>query len=49
MSRSREKGQGLMEYALILALVAIVIIVVLAVFGGTLNEFFSEVNSAFPE
>jgi len=49
MSRSREKGQGLLEYALILVLVAIVIVFALTVFGESISELFSEVNSAFPE
>lgn len=48
MSRDREKGQGLLEYALILALVSIVIVVVLTIFGGAISELFSDVNSAIP-
>jgi pilus assembly protein Flp/PilA len=48
MSRSREKGQGLLEYALILALVSIVIIIVLTLFGETISELFNDVNSAIP-
>jgi pilus assembly protein Flp/PilA len=48
MSRNREKGQGLLEYALILVLVAIVVVVALGLFGDALIEIFSEVNSAFP-
>lgn len=37
-----EEGQGLVEYALILILVAIVVIVMLAVLGPTLGDVFSE-------
>nr|MCU0476658.1 pilus assembly protein [Anaerolineae bacterium] len=32
-----EKGQGLVEYALILALVAIVVIVILGALGNSVN------------
>lgn len=42
----REKGQGLVEYALILALVAIVVIVILTALGGAVNTALSTVNSA---
>lgn len=41
-----EKGQGLIEYALILVLVAIVVIVILTALGGQVNNVFSTVNSA---
>ncbi len=37
-----EEGQGLVEYALILILVAIVVIVMLAILGPTIGDFFSE-------
>lgn len=43
-----ERGQGLAEYALILALVAIVVIIVLAVFGGQVSNFFSRVTNKMP-
>ncbi len=35
---TKEEGQGLVEYALILVLVAIVVIVILAVLGPTISE-----------
>jgi pilus assembly protein Flp/PilA len=38
-----EKGQGLVEYALILVLVAIVIIVILALLGPAIGAVFSNV------
>ena len=41
----REEGQGLVEYALILLLVAIVVIVVLALLGPTIAEIFSDIVS----
>ncbi len=40
------KGQGLVEYALILVLVAVVVIVVLAILGPTLGNIFSNVIQA---
>lgn len=39
----REKGQGLVEYALILVLVAVVVIVVLGMLGPTIGNVFSNV------
>ncbi|GLI38929.1 Flp family type IVb pilin [Geobacter hydrogenophilus] len=41
-----QKGQGLVEYALILVLVAIVVIAMLMNVGGSSNNAFSTVNSA---
>ena len=39
----REEGQGLVEYALILVLVAIVVIVILAILGPTIGNVFSNI------
>jgi len=39
----REKGQGLVEYALILVLVAIVVVVILALVGPAIGNVFSTV------
>ena len=39
----REDGQGLVEYALILVMVAIVVIVILAVIGPAVGNVFSKV------
>ena len=41
-----EKGQGLVEYALILVLIAIVVIAMLKGIGGNANTAFNTVNSA---
>ena len=41
-----EKGQGLVEYALILVLVAIVVIVILALLGPVIGKVFSNVVRA---
>jgi pilus assembly protein Flp/PilA len=42
-----DRGQGLVEYALILVLVAIVVIVVLATLGNRLNAAFTNIVNAF--
>ncbi len=42
----KEKGQGLVEYALILVLVAIVVIAVLTVMGPMIGNVFSTINSS---
>jgi hypothetical protein len=40
--RTLERGQGLVEYALILMLAAIVVIVVLGLFGERIRDFYCE-------
>lgn len=40
--RCREEGQGLVEYALILVLVAIVVIVILAILGPEIEKFIGD-------
>jgi pilus assembly protein Flp/PilA len=42
----QEKGQGLVEYALILVLVAIVVIAALMILGPVIGNVFSKVNSS---
>ena len=42
----REEGQGLVEYAFILVLVAIVVIVILAILGPAIGNVFSNVVNA---
>jgi pilus assembly protein Flp/PilA len=44
----REKGQGLVEYAIILAFVAIVVIAVMRLIGPKVGDVFSAVNSEIP-
>lgn len=39
-----EEGQGLTEYALLLAALVIIIIVALAIFGNKINAFISGIN-----
>jgi pilus assembly protein Flp/PilA len=42
----REEGQGLVEYALILVLVAIAVIALLTLLGGTVRDVFSTITDA---
>ena len=39
----REEGQGLVEYALILVLIAIIVIAVLTLMGPAIGEIFSTI------
>jgi pilus assembly protein Flp/PilA len=42
----REEGQGLVEYALILALVGLVVIVMVTIFGPAVGNLFSNIVRA---
>ena len=42
----KENGQGLVEYALILVLVAIVVIAALMILGPIIGNVFSKLNSS---
>jgi len=44
----KEKGQGLVEYAIILALVAIVVIAIMRLLGPKIGNTFSTINSSLP-
>ncbi|MEN6579905.1 MAG: Flp family type IVb pilin [Anaerolineaceae bacterium] len=41
---AQEKGQGLVEYALILVLIAIVVIVALSLLGGSVGNIFNKIQ-----
>ena len=43
----REKGQGLVEYALILVLVSVVVIVILTLLGPAIGNVFSSIKNNF--
>lgn len=42
----KEKGQGLVEYALIIVLVAVVVIAALTVLGPIIGNVFTKINSS---
>ena len=42
----KERGQGMVEYALILVLVAVVVIVALSTLGGGITGVLNKVNSS---
>lgn len=44
-ARNEERGQGMVEYALILVLIAVVVIVILTVVGNKVNNVFSNVSN----
>ena len=44
----KERGQGLVEYAIILSLVAILVIAVVRVMGPRIGETYSTMNSSLP-
>lgn len=45
---SEESGQGMVEYGLILALIAVVVIAVLQALGGKVQTTFDSINNAMP-
>jgi pilus assembly protein Flp/PilA len=46
---SHKKGQGLVEYALILILIVLVVIVIVSVLGPTVGNLYSKVNNGLPQ
>lgn len=42
----RERGQGMVEYALILVLVAVVVIAAVTIMGPLVGQVFSTINSS---
>lgn len=47
VSRAGEDGQGLAEYALILAFIAMAVVVALGLVGTSLNDFFNMIAEEF--
>ena len=45
MRENPERGQGLVEYALILVMIAVVVLAVLLLLGPVIGNMFSNVNS----
>lgn len=48
MLKINDRGQGLLEYALILMLVALIVLVVLALLGPPIGNMYSNVVGSFP-
>jgi len=44
----QEKGQGLIEYAIILSLVALIVIAVMWLLGPKVGDSYSSINSSIP-
>ena len=47
-SKRTDRGQGLVEYAIIIALVAVIVIVVVRVVGPKVGNTFSTINNSLP-
>ncbi|MEA1978499.1 MAG: pilus assembly protein [Chloroflexota bacterium] len=47
MNHLYQRGQGLVEYAMIMILVAIIVIIILALFGSSVGNMFSSVIAMF--
>jgi pilus assembly protein Flp/PilA len=47
LSELKRKGQGLVEYGLILVLIAIVVVLIVTFLGNKVNNTFSQINSGF--
>lgn len=48
MIHSSEAGQGLLEYGLVLVLVAVAVVAILAILGPQIGNIFSTINSCVP-
>jgi pilus assembly protein Flp/PilA len=48
MFSTNQRGQGMVEYALIILLIAIVIIIVLTIMGTQLSATYSRITAGFP-
>jgi Flp pilus assembly pilin Flp len=46
LARTAGKGQGLVEYALIIVLISIVAITIMTTLGTTITSIFSQANSS---
>jgi pilus assembly protein Flp/PilA len=47
--RHEQRGQGMVEYALILVLIAIVVIVIVTVLGQQVNNVFSNISNGLAQ
>ena len=46
---AREDGQGLVEYALLIAFVAIAVVIIVTVFGQQLELLFTTITDCLPD
>jgi pilus assembly protein Flp/PilA len=44
----REGGQGMVEYALIIVLIALVVVALIAVFGDRVSQLYSVITTQWP-
>jgi pilus assembly protein Flp/PilA len=49
LAARRQKGQGLVEYGLLIVLIAIAVIAVLTLMGPIIGNIFSKINNSFPK
>jgi len=47
--KTKDGGQGMVEYALIILLIALVLIIVLVIVGSQLSGLYSQIISSFPD
>ncbi len=47
MNHLYQRGQGLVEYAIIIVLVAIIVVIIVALFGSAVGNMFSTVVAMF--
>ncbi|MFL5732965.1 MAG: Flp family type IVb pilin [Chloroflexia bacterium] len=47
-ARLKRRGQGLVEYGLVLVLIAIAVVIIVGFVGSKINNSFSKVGSALP-
>jgi len=46
--KTKDKGQGMVEYALIILLIALVLIILLVMVGSQLSGLYSQIISSLP-
>ena len=44
----KEPGQGMVEYALLIVLLAIVVVIMIELMGTAVSDMYSDIVSAFP-
>jgi len=49
LQNPRERGQGLVEYALIILLVALVLILIVTLLGTQISQLYSDIVTSWPE